>query len=125
MNKYIIWDFDGTLAYRSGKWVGAILKALENDNRKRVFFPEQIRAYTKSGFPWHTPDIVNPPNRSADEWWDALYPVFEKIFREGCTLENSDAQRIAPMVREQYVNPATWDCFRDAKPVLKELSKRD
>jgi phosphoglycolate phosphatase-like HAD superfamily hydrolase len=57
--KYLLWDFDGTLAHRPGQWSGAVLSVLRRAGLDRGIDPDRIRVQALS----------------ADEWWAALAPV--------------------------------------------------
>lgn len=53
--KYLLWDFDNTLAYRDGMWSSTIYDLLNEYGYDLKM--EDIRPYLKSGFPWHSPEI--------------------------------------------------------------------
>lgn len=119
---YLIWDFDGTLAFRPGGWTGALLQVLQESKPDLPVKPEQIRAYLQSGFPWHAPE--NPhPGISPDEWWEDLTPVFIRAFRV-CSVTNDDAHVLAHQVRTVYTDPQSWQRFPDTLPALEILATR-
>jgi len=117
--KYLIWDFDGTLAYRPGQWSGAMAQVLHRFAGLEVD-PASLRPSLQKGFPWHTPDRVNPPMLAAADWWDSLLPVFEDAF-VGCGLTPDRAKALAGNVRPTYADVAEWRLFEDTKDVLKGL----
>jgi len=120
--QYAIWDFDGTLAERKGMWSGALLEALETERPGHGVIPELVRPYLQTGFPWHEPHNVREVQLSAEQWWQALYPVFVRAYCEGLQLEHAQAHRLCKAVREAYVHPKTWALFEDALPTLKTLA---
>lgn len=121
----VLWDFDGTLAYRQGgMWIATLLDILGEFAPNLCVTAEQMRPYfqpgaCQPGFPWHTPERPHTHIRSADEWWDTLNPLFEHVFREiGAGVE------LAALVRVRYTDPARWRLFDDAMPVLAQLFKQ-
>jgi len=120
--RYLIWDFDGTLAERKGMWSGALLEALAAERPGHDVMPELVRPYLQTGFPWHEPHNTRDGKVSAEEWWQALYPVFVRAYCEGLQLEHAQAHRLCKAVREAYVNPKTWVLFGDTLSGLKTLA---
>ena len=119
---YLIWDFDGTLGYRPGRWAGALAEVLQQERPGSRITAEDLRPYLQTGFPWHHPERPHPSLRTATAWWEALCPVFERAFRFGAGLRVSEAQRLARRVRAVYVHPVRWRVFGDALPCLHTLS---
>jgi putative hydrolase of the HAD superfamily len=117
--KYLIWDFDGTLAYRPGKWSGTIAEVVKRFAGLDVDI-ETIRPFMQKGFPWDSPDRVNPPMRTADSWWAAMQPVFEGAF-VGCGLPPRESKALACEVRAVYTDIALWTLYDDTRDVLSEL----
>ena len=119
--KYILWDFDGTLAYREGKWAGALLEVVRREHPKRQISASELRPHLLSGFPWHTPERVRPPEQPADVWWAQLEPVFASAFVKGAGFPQDEARRLARLVREVYVDPKYWRVFDDTVECLERL----
>lgn len=119
--KYILWDFDGTLAYRDGKWAGALLEVVRREHPERQVSLPDLRAHLLSGFPWHNPEQVRPAGEPADVWWSRLEPVFESAFLKGAGFPQGEARRLARMVREVYVDPKYWRLFDDTVECLAKL----
>jgi putative hydrolase of the HAD superfamily len=117
--KSLIWDFDGTLGYRPGQWSGTMVQVLRRFAGLEVDI-ETIRPFMQKGFPWHNPNRANPPMRDADDWWDALLPVFQDAF-EGCRVPPDQAKTLAGKVRSVYTDVAEWRLYEDSKDVLREL----
>lgn len=120
--RYLIWDFDGTLAHRKGMWSGALLEALASEQPDHGAVVDSIRPYLLTGFPWHEPHHVRDSGVCADDWWQALYPVFVRAYCEGLRLEHVQAQRLCKAVREAYLNPSSWTLFDDTLPALEVLA---
>lgn len=120
--KYLIWDFDGTLAWRPGGWTGAVLNVLRKSAPEIHATADQVRPYLQSGFPWHAPE--NPhPGLSPAEWWEDLEPILARAFK-GVGIQNGKAYDYARDVREAYIDPLSWRRYEDTLPALEMLSAR-
>lgn len=121
--KMLVWDFDGTLAYRQGKWSGALVEVLDFVDPGHRFSAEHFSPYVQSGFPWHTWERTNEPGLDPNQWWERLTPIFKSAFMVGANYPDTDATRMARLVRERYLKPARWKLYDDATPALSLLSK--
>jgi hypothetical protein len=121
-DRYLIRDFDGTLALRPGEWTGTLCEALSSRHPDRQVDPEHIRPHMRAGFPWHSPESVREPC-SADEWWQRLVPVFEAAFIAGTDLDEPAARALARQIRSLYTEPGRWQVFQDTVPVLEDLAR--
>ena len=120
--RFLIWDFDGTLGYRVGRWSSALHSVLEEAMPAgHQYAKETLSEHLRRGFPWHSPEVPHPQLSSPDLWWDALLPVFVRAFRTG-GIDPTTSRALAGNVREAYVNPRQWRLFDDAVPALQELS---
>ncbi len=118
---YVIWDFDGTLAFRSGMWSGTLIEVLRREMPSHPAMVSDIRPYMQSGFPWNRPDQTREPAGSGDDWWENMLPVFDSAYQQGAKLDASEAWRLARHVRAAYINPDSWRLFDDALPCLQAL----
>ena len=84
--QYLIWDFDGTLGYRSGMWSGTLVEVLRQEMPECPATVEDMRPYLQAGFPWHHSEQPHTPHKTAEAWWAALLPVFERAFQYGARL---------------------------------------
>lgn len=121
--RFLIWDFDGTLGYREGRWASALHAVLKETMPGQDFERELLGAQLRRGFPWHTPEAPHPELSSPDSWWDALMPVFVGAFEAG-GLDPSTSKELAGRVYGAYVDPRHWRLFDDAVPALRGLSSR-
>jgi putative hydrolase of the HAD superfamily len=117
--KHLIWDFDGTLAYRPGQWSGAMAEVLRRFAGLDVDI-ETLRPFMREGFPWHNHNEANSRMRSADSWWAAMRPVFESAFA-GCGVLRHQSKALAGEVRAVYTDVAQWRLYDDTRDVLTEL----
>src|ERR671922_2114570 len=74
--KLLIWDFDGSLAYRQGRWSGALLDVLNQYVPGHTITRDQLVPHWRQGFPWHKPQQPHTHLSSADAWWAQLTPIF-------------------------------------------------
>jgi len=124
MSKGLIWDFDGTLGYREGgMFSGSICQVIRQAAPGTSVTEEQVRPYLQTGFPWHTPERPHPEIRSADQWWERLYPVFERALL-GLGFDPPQAASMARQVRPVYTDLSCWRLFDDAIPALTLLSSQ-
>jgi putative hydrolase of the HAD superfamily len=123
--RYLIWDFDGTLAYRRGGWSGALAETLQQEASGCDVTANSLRPYLQDGFPWHYPERFHGPWTGADAWWESLTPIFERAYCCGAGLRPSDAHRLAQEVRQVYVDPTFWHLFDDTLPCIRSLSAQD
>jgi putative hydrolase of the HAD superfamily len=103
-------------------WAGALLEVLEAEKPGHGVTAEQIRPFLQTGFPWHEHERTRDTRVHPDEWWKALDPVFLKAYCGAAQMEDAQARRLCPKVREAYVNPARWILFDDVVPCLRALS---
>ena len=119
--KLLIWDFDGTLGYRQGgRWSAPLHQVIQRELPGSGITRQQISPYMQSGFPWHAPDIPHTDIQTADGWWEALYPVFERALT-GLGLPENEATRLARQMRLTYTDLGAWRAYDDAIPVLERL----
>jgi putative hydrolase of the HAD superfamily len=122
-SKYILWDFDGTLAQREGMWSGTLMEILETEEPGLSVTLDDIRQHLQTGFPWHTPEKPHCDIGDPTEWWEMLFPVFEKaLISNG--LSRPRACELAAQVPAQYCRPDKWKLFKDTIPALSEFSEK-
>lgn len=123
MNRVLLWDFDGTLGERPGKWSGTLLAALDSTAPGHGFSRAEIAAELSSGFPWHDYQNGHPELTDPDAWWAHVIGILARaLTRLGCAPET--AERSAGLVRLLYPDPVYWRLFDDAIPALDGLSAR-
>ncbi len=120
----LIWDFDETLGYRRDGKFSAALQEVMRQAREGLDAPiEEIRPFLQSWYPWHAPERPHPQIRSADQWWEMLYPAFERVFVHfGFT--GREASAMAREARAVYADPTRWALYDDTLPALDLLSAR-
>jgi len=119
---HVLWDFDGTLAYREGMWSGAMADLLHRELPSMTDVEtEHISRHLDSGFPWHTPDRPHADVSTPEGWWAGLHPVLASAY-EAVGVPPSRARSLAGQVKDVYLDTDRWVVYDDAVPTLERLS---
>ncbi len=121
--RFLLWDFDGTLGYRDGAWSGAVLEAFAQVIPNHSVTIADIRPHLSTGFPWHASDIAHTHLESPDEWWQALSPVFMRAFH-ALDVDAIHVPRLLSSIRACYCNPLRWRLFDDTLLALQLLADK-
>lgn len=114
----LIWDFDGTLAWREGLWSGCVLEVLDEHEPGHGATREALRERLSGGFPWHRHETAHPELAEADAWWEALGPLLSGAM-SACGIDERRARELCPAVRERFVDAArVWRLFDDSGGAL-------
>jgi putative hydrolase of the HAD superfamily len=120
--RVILWDFDGTLGYRSGgAWTASTWEVLHQEEPGCRVTQEQLRPYMLSGFPWHEPELPHPHIKTADEWWATYQKQITEAYL-GVGFVSQRAQELSSFFRQTYLSLDKWRVYDDAIPVLESLS---
>lgn len=112
----VFWDFDGTLAFREGRWSGAVVEALLQVDPHRDVDRELLRQHLHTGFPWHQPEIVTAPLTPA-QWWARLRPTILTAC-EAVDVPRATAEAATDLLPEVYYRVSTWTIAPDAAAAL-------
>jgi putative hydrolase of the HAD superfamily len=117
----VLWDFDGTLAFRDGMWVGCLIKVLDEQAPGHAFCADDLRPSLRDGFPWHTPDVPHPELADTDAWWAPVETLLVRAYAR-LGYDEDRARTLGRLARRRYVDPACgWRLFDDTIPVLTQL----
>jgi HAD superfamily hydrolase (TIGR01549 family) len=97
-----------------------VIREIDPENKITV---EQIRTYLRNGFPWHTPEQPHLDIFTAEQWWEGLYPTFQRAF-EAANFEAIRAEECSRKVRPVYTNIGNWALYDDTIPALQNLASR-
>jgi putative hydrolase of the HAD superfamily len=122
-DRFLIWDFDGMLAFRPGNWTGVVCDVVAVERPDVGMTPDRLRPHLQSGFPWHAPDVVRQPC-SADQWWSELLSVLARAVQSAAGVEAPEARRLVSGVRAAYTDAKGWQVFDDVLPALARLRDR-
>jgi putative hydrolase of the HAD superfamily len=114
----IIWDFDGTLAVPS-TWSGCLLATLDEHVPGHHVTRDDLRAFTRQGFPWDEPDVAHLHLCEPGAWWRHVEALLGRAFA-GVGFEER-AGDLARLTRDRYLDPSGWRLFPDTVPVLHRL----
>ena len=118
MSGVVLWDFDGTLAWREGLWSGCVLEVLDEHEPDHGATLESIRAFTKGRFPWHRHETPHPELADPEEWWRALAPLLCGAMT-GNGIAHARARELCAHVRERFVDGSImWRLFDDTRAAL-------
>ncbi len=120
--RYLLWDFDGTLAHRPGQWTDTVMAVLRAADLAHGVDRETIRPFMNAGFPWHEPEVIRIANQAADAWWQRLEPVFARAFHQVGRVGHDRATALARQVRGAYLDATAWVVYDDVVPTLTRLS---
>ena len=112
----MLWDFDGTLAFRDGMWRGCLVEALAEVAPGHGVARADLAPGLHDGFPWHRPETGHPALNTPDAWWDALHQLFVKAY-VGAGVDAEPAG-----VRAHYTDATRWTVFPDTTAALAELT---
>jgi putative hydrolase of the HAD superfamily len=117
----VLWDFDGTLAERPGRWRGCLLEVLQEEEPGFEADAEAFIPALRSRFPWHRPDEAHLDLCEADIWWGRIVPLLAEAY-EDAGVEPARAAELAQLARDRYVDPSVgWRLFEDSLPALERL----
>ncbi|HXD53453.1 MAG TPA: HAD family hydrolase [Solirubrobacteraceae bacterium] len=121
MGAVVLWDFDGTLAWREGLWSGCVLEVLDEHEPGHGASLEAIRSRLKGGFPWHRHERPHPELADPDAWWLALAPLICGAMA-GAGVAETRARELCAAVRERFVDGArAWHLFDDTRAALSRV----
>lgn len=120
----MLWDFEGTLAWRPGLWGACVLEVLDEEQPGHGAELDQIRTDLRGGFPWHRPEQPHARLSDPEAWWAEVTPLLTRaITRHG--IEAARAGELAKLVRERFVDGSRgWLVFDDTRPALELAASR-
>lgn len=118
----ILWDFDGTLAYRPGMWRSALMDTLDEFEPGHGIEVEQIRLFLRDGFPWHEPEKSHHHLSTPEAWWSKIEGIFICAYC-GVGLSKTRTEQLATLAHLRYIDPETHILYDDTIPALEVLSK--
>lgn len=87
--KAILWDFDGTLAYREGLWSGCLAEVLQEWEPAAGITRDDVRPLLHNGFPWHAPDRAHPELSTPEAWWEVVEALLAQTARTLMSLRRA------------------------------------
>ena len=121
--KYLLWDFENTLAYREGMWSGTLHSIIESHGIQNIKL-EDIRPFLKIGFTWHSPDTPHSIFLNGKTWWEYMNEYFAEVY-EKVGIGKNDATRFALKVQSEYKNISRWHIYNDVIYTLTDALNND
>lgn len=119
--RLVLWDFDGTLARRTGLWSGCMLEVLDEADPGHGLAPEDVRGAMRGSYLWNQAAEPHPELRDPDAWWREMEGRMARALR-GLGVADGHARRHAAGVRERFLDPGTgWSLYADALPALRRV----
>jgi len=116
----VVFDFDGTLAHRSGMWSGTLLDVLDANAPGHTATLDGLRASLRDGFPWHTPDEPHLHLNDPEAWWQHMSRLFSSVFATA-GVDHQQLPMLVARTREQYCDPAQFALYDDTADALHRL----
>jgi len=120
-SKVVLWDFDGTLAWRDGLWRSALSAALDSLEPGHGIDPSRLRGRLSDGFPWHEPDRPHPELSDPDRWWARIEARLARAFEE-VGYRSPRSLELAHHARHAFLAPASYQVFGDTIPTLNRIA---
>jgi putative hydrolase of the HAD superfamily len=122
MKKYLLWDFDNTLAYRDGMWSQTMYELLREYGYKNISM-DDIRPRLSEGFPWHTPEASHEQLFNGMSWWDYMTRHISRVI-QALGVEGPLSYMIAGRFRNRYLDITKWRLYEDTIPCLKKATEK-
>lgn len=118
MKKYLLWDFDCTLAYRDGKWSKTIQEILIS-HRINISY-DSIHAFMTRGLPWHEYEKSHNELLGNKTWWEHVEHYLESVFIK-LGVKESHARNYAKEFKDYYLLIDKWHVYEDTVLALEKL----
>jgi len=118
----VLWDFDGTLAWREGLWSGCMVEVLDELESEHGLEHERVRAAMRGRYPWNTPELAHPHLCDPERWWGEMCAQMQAAL---ASLGVADGRcgELAQAVRERFLDTASgWRRFEDAPGALDAVA---
>jgi len=120
--KYLMWDFDNTLAYRQGMWSQTIHSLLQDCGYKDIEL-DAVRALLNTGFPWHCHEISHEEFFKGVDWWEHMTSHFSSILLK-LGIEEAVSKKMASEIKDRYLDVSQWVIYDDTVTCLEEAISR-
>jgi len=125
----ILWDFDGTLAYRDGMWSGTFLSLLKKYDIKNIPMEDEwilnkIKPYLNKGFTWHNYEYSHKELFNEKTW----YGYYENLFYEiliNIGIMGKQANEISKNVINEYMDKTKWYIYDDVIETLEKMNRNN
>lgn len=117
MKKYILWDFDCTLAYRDGKWTQTLFELLQKHKQNIPY--EVVKLMMQRKLPWHEFEKSHQQLFKGKQWWEYVDQYIEDSLKQ---LGVKQAGNIAKEFKGHYLDLQYWHLYPNTIETLEKLS---
>ncbi|WP_422646294.1 HAD family hydrolase [Agrobacterium tumefaciens] len=119
---YILWDFEGTLARRRGRFAEALRTSAMSVDPNFETSSDDLKPYLSAVLPWNSPDRDHH-FATQEAWWAPLRSAsMQALLAHGLRFDL--AEQASENLRMTYLNLAYWDLLPHAAETLQRLSVR-
>lgn len=122
--RYLIWDFDNTLAHRPGLWSQCLADLANSVVPNAGLTRDHFVPHLSTGFPWHAPEVAHPHLCDSEAWWKHINLVLANALVSVAGIESSVAAKAVLHFRARYIAPDSWVVYPDVLPALAALTAR-
>jgi len=115
----ILWDFDGTLAYRDGMWSATLLSLLNKKGINNISI-EKIKPYLQEGFTWHNYEYSHKELFNGKSWYEYYENYFYGILIN-IGIKEKIAKGISQNVIIEYMDKTKWFIYDDVIEALDKI----
>jgi putative hydrolase of the HAD superfamily len=120
-DRLVLFDFDGTLAWREGLWSGCAIEVLDEHEPGHGVAIESIRQGMHGAYPWNRAEEAHPELSEPDLWWAAIEARMAGALEQAGVQEGRGAA-LARAMRERFIDPSVgWQLYEDTIPSLEAL----
>jgi putative hydrolase of the HAD superfamily len=119
----IIWDFDGTLAYRLDHWSSTLMQVLNENYPGHDIELCQIKPYLEDTFPWHSPDRPHHHLSTPESWWSHVEEIIANAY-QAAGISKEISIHLSRLVHQHYINPQGFVLYDDTLSTLNYFSSK-
>jgi putative hydrolase of the HAD superfamily len=119
MKTHILFDFDGTLAYRDSMWTATLIEVL-NSNGFPGHSRETIAPVYDFGFPWNMYEKSHARLFGTLSWWEYMQGKIAGMI-QGLGIDKSAAEKMARSFKDHYLDLDRWFLFDDTLETLEKM----
>ena len=117
--KYILWDFEHTLAYRDGDWTQSIVDLCKKHHVHIAY--EQLHSYMTTGLPWFEFEKTHKELFRKKTWWEYTEGYMTTVLE---SLNVKKANAIVKEFKDFYLDPTSWHLYGDTILTMEELKNK-
>ncbi|AYG60470.1 HAD-IA family hydrolase [Rhizobium jaguaris] len=123
LENVLIWDFEGTLAVRPGRFAGALADAARIIDGTFSASTADLRPLLSPAFPWHSKELMHKYAGDADSWWTNIEKYSTDALQQ-FGLSSSVSREAARLARSVYLDISGWRRIDGTVETLEILSER-